>query len=336
MTHNTKEDIDMRKLIAVLVALMLLALPFASAETVAYFADPTLKMSMGGQDTNIDLTGLELCIAAKQVGENIAAKIFVNGQDKMLYAIDFNVVGTTVLFTATGLSDVFSATVPEEALQSVSGMEAGNFQVPDEVVEKVTGILMSQIEMNEEDGSIHIPYTAVNDILSELVPYLGDMNIPGLDTNDLAAKIDQLKQSNSGLDLVGTFASDDEGNTAIEASVYLAKDGVVDENAVFALSLAVQQNGFVLIVDLGDMGSLAITFVDGELAVAVEAQGTSFELSGKVGTKEADVEIVELDGTNAIDVTTLEGDAAEQLGNQMMMGASELMSYVYSALVPAA
>ena len=50
----------MKKILAVLVAVLMMALPFASAQEAFYFADPVLSM---GEGMDIDLTGLELVFA---------------------------------------------------------------------------------------------------------------------------------------------------------------------------------------------------------------------------------------------------------------------------------
>lgn len=323
----------MKKMVAILVALMLLALPFASAESVFYFADPTLKMNAGGENMSFDLTGMELCVAANQVGENVVAKLFVTGGGETLFAIDLNVAGYTVLLTATGLSSVLSFTVPEEALQSVMSASSGaGIQIPDEVMEKVTNIITQSIQMDEQNGTIRIPYTAVNDVLTEILPYVDLSSIPNANADEIIAKIEELKQANSGVDLVGSFSSEDNGNFALEFSAYPVQDGTAAETAVINVSTASADGNFTLLVDVGGQGSLNISLIDGLLTVALNAPGTQFELTGKPGSRDADVELVQLDGSNAIDITQLSEEDTTKLGQELMMGASGLINYLYSAL----
>ena len=98
----------MKKIIALLIALMMLALPFASAETLL-ISSPVL--SAAGQ--TIDLSGLEIA-AGINSDENLAVvQIDFNGNGQKLYGITLNVTPDgRVLIAPDGISNVYYMDVP--------------------------------------------------------------------------------------------------------------------------------------------------------------------------------------------------------------------------------
>lgn len=326
----------MKKMIAILVALMLLAMPFASAESVLRLANPTLSMNMNGETMNFDLTGTELCLALNQLNEDtVALKLFINGNGETLFAIDANLTASAVLVSATGLSKVLSVPIPEELLQSIEKMDlGGGFQLPEEVTEKISNIVMSAIEVDEETGAIRVPHTALNDVLTEVLPYLDQAPVPGLNTEEVKKAIEDMKANDSGFDLIGTFDSAEDGSSSAVFSLYPVQNGELSETPLGTLGLDIADNGFTLTVDVGDEGALTLSFVDGlfTLAFQSEKEGMDMALTCEIGATEADVELVELDAANAVDVTALSEEDIQTLSNELMGGATGLLGHVFSAL----
>ena len=322
----------MKKILAVLVAVLMMALPFASAQEAFYFADPVLSM---GEGMDVDLTGLELVFAGGLAGEKDAVKIIVNGNGETLFTIDINVVGTTVLMSATGLSNVYSFTMPEEMGQGLN-LDFSNFKLPDEVVEQVTGIVLGAIEIDEETGEMRIPYTAVNDILELVAPYLDQVNIPGMNVDDLIKGLAQMKESDSGIDLRGSFGGDEDGSFTFDFSAYMVDGGVIADEAAFGISMAMAEGSFAMNIDAGEQGNVTIGLEGEQLSIAFVSNETQFSLTGKAGNTDVDVDFVELDGTNAIDFNTLSEEDSAKLSEEFMAGAGALISFVMGALGVAA
>ncbi len=320
----------MKKLLAVLIAIMMLAMPVAFAQEVFTFADPVLSMGELGE---LDLTGLELNFAGGTVGDATALKLFINSTDGTLFTVDANVVGETVLLTASGLSSVYSIAIPANVTDK---LDLSNFQIPDEVVEEIGGIVMQSIEFDEENGTMRIPYTAVNDILEKVAPYLEQLDIPGLNIEEVTEGIAKLKENNSGIDLVGAFTTEEDGSMAVDFSAFVVENGVFAETAAFEFALGISDTGFVLSVNLGDQGTLEVSFESGALYVALTQDATVYSLTGKVGTTEADVEFVELDAANAVDIESLGEEDMAKIGEELMTGASGLISFLMSAMSSAA
>ena len=92
----------------------------------------------------------------------------------------------------------------------------------------------------------------------------------------------------------------------------------------------------MLSVNLGDQGTLEVSFESGALYVALTQDATVYSLTGKVGTTEADVEFVELDAANAVDIESLGEEDMAKIGEELMTGASGLISFLMSAMSSAA
>lgn len=325
----------MKKLIALLIAMMMLTISVASAESVLSISDLKMSTTTDGEETTIDLTGLELCIAGDELEDGvIGLKIYVNGNGETLYTVDVNIVGDTLLMTATGLSSVLTMAIPEELPTEELDLSDG-FELPDEAVEKITNILMESMEVDEENGTVRIPYTAVNDILGEALPYLDPAKMVGVDLEQFKAQLDEMKANDSGFDLVGSFASEDESGFAADFSVYTVDGGVVADEAAFGMTLAASDNGFALAVDAGEAGGLLVTYAEGQVAFALEAGDNSFALAAKIAEVEADVALTKLDPANAIDIENLSDEDSEALGTELTNGLGDLMNYVFSILAPA-
>ena len=315
----------MKKLFALLLALMMLALPFASAEQAFTFSDPVIVVNMG-EEMTIDLTGLQLLIAAGQVGEIPAVQIDINGDGQKLYGISMNITQTEALVALDGVSQVLKVAIPEAAT-SAANLDLSGLDID---MDALMETLMNGIQV--EDDTITVPYTTVNELLAQVLLAFEGMEIPGVDTTQLTEAAEELLASNSGVTLVGSYTQDEDGSMAVAGEAYLVQDGEVQEESLCSLGLAIVGEAVTISLDVKDMGSFGLV-IDGEqITISADVMGTSFSLTGKVGSTEADVEFVELDGTDAIDANAMTEEQSEQLSNELMAGASDLINYVYSAL----
>ncbi len=316
----------MKKILALLIALMMLALPMASAETVFTFADPVLKLNMGEEQT-IDLTGLELVLAAGELdNDSIGLKLSINGEEP-LFCLKAMVIDNQLILTADGLSNTYFVVLPER-VQNIQ-----NFELPENIdLEAVIDTVVNGIEMDGD--TIRVPYNVINDALSQLVPALKDVEIPGVDMNDFADNVNKLIESNSGITLEGTY-NETDGGMDVAAKAFLVQNGEASADPAFNLTLSLGEN-ISLTIDVADVGSFSFSVVGDQVTIAASAEGQSFSLTGKVGTREEDVAVENLDAVNALDLQNLTDEEQEQLGSELMNAADGLITYFSSAMGDAA
>ena len=321
----------MKKMIAILVALMLMAMPIALAEPSFTLKDPVLKINMG-EEMNLDLTGLELVLVGGELGDKAAAEILINGNGETLFSIHANVIGETVLLTADGLSNVYSIKIPADVTSSMEGLQG--IQLPEIDVEGIMEILMGSMEM--DGNTIRIPYTAVNDVLEKLVPAVEGLEIPGinLDPAQFADAVKQLKDTNSGITLEGSYAEADNG-TAISAKAFMIQDSAASADPLFTLDVAVGED-MSFNLDIPGQASLSFATSGEKFTLAMSADGTGFELTASAIVGETEVSFVELDGANAIDVETITEEQATAMTQEVMGAAGNLINFLYGALGAAA
>ena len=312
----------MKKIIALLIALMMLALPFASAETLL-ISSPVL--SAAGQ--TIDLSGLEIT-AGINSNENLAVdQIDFNGNGQKLYGITLNVTPDgRVLIAPDGISNVYYMDVPVDvgSLQDI--------QMPELDLDGVIETLTAGIEMDGE--TIRIPYNVINDALAQLAPQLEGIEISGISGAEIAQTLTQLKESNSGITIEATM-SESGTDTAISAKGELVQDGTATGQNVFNANLTLGEN-VDFTIDLMGQATIHFATAGDRITIGGSADGTSFDLSFTASTTDATPEMVEIDGTNAIDITTLSEEDTEALGNEIMTAASGLLMFVVGALSAAA
>lgn len=323
----------MKKVLAILIAVMLLLTAAASAESVFSFADPVLTLNTGETQT-IDLTGLEVVIASEEMNGGMAIQVDVNGDGNKLLGISANVVGEKVVFAIDGVSNVYSAEIPVGAVSGVASLDLSALNID---VEALMTTVMSSIEM--DGNTIKIPYTAVNEILEALAPALEGMEIPGVDMSQLADTVAQLKQSNSGISLEVTYA-EAEGGMSFSAAAIPVQDGTAGDVAL-NISFEMGDSGMNARIEAPGQGAFYFNMqpvddVKVKVNLGGEAQGMGFDLSGIASSTEADVEFAALDAGNAIDVQSMTEEQTEAFSSELMGAAMGLIGYVYGALGAAA
>ncbi|MDO4865992.1 MAG: hypothetical protein Q4C10_05505 [Clostridia bacterium] len=308
----------MKKLIALLIALMVFALPFASAETLL-ISDPVL--SAAGQ--TIDLTGLEIAAGVNGNDDFAVVQIDFNGNGQKLYGITLNVTPDGhVLIAPDGISNVYYMDVP---------MDVGNLQnieLPQLDLDGVIETLSAGIEMDGD--TIRIPYNVINEALAQIAPQLEGIEIAGVSGAEIAQALTQLKDGNSGITIEASLG-DADGAMTISAKGELVQDGTPTGQNVFNANLTLGENvDFTL--DL--MGQATVHFATNgdRITIGGSAEGTDFELTFTASTNDATPAMTEIDGTNAIDITALSEEETEALGNEIMTAASGLLMFVVGAL----
>ncbi len=327
----------MKKMLAILVALMLLMTAAASAESVFSFADPVLTLNMGEAQT-IDLTGLELVIASEEMNGGIAIQIDIKGGGNKLMGIAANIVGEKVVFAFDGGSNVYAVQAPMAPMAAVSSLSSFDMSALNIDFEALMGSVMGSIEMDGD--TIKVPYTAVNDVLEAIAPMLESVEIPGLDASQIPEVIAQLKQSNSGVNLELTLTQG-EDNVSVSAKAIPVQDGTAAAEAALVVSFNQDESGLALNIEVPGQGAFYFNAspIDGDkvkVSIGGNAQGAGFDLSGIASAGEADVEFAAIDAGNAISIETMTDEQNEAFMGELMSVSAGLIGYVYTALGAAA
>lgn len=322
----------MKKLIAIVLALLMIAAAAASAEGTFTFADPVITINMGESQT-IDLTGFEVGLVGGTAGDVVAAQINLSGDGNKLLTVNLNIVGSKILLGIEGVSKTFYAELPEQ-LSSMSSMDLSGLNID---MEALGSILANSIELDGD--TIRIPYTAVNEALELIAPAIESVEIPGADFSGFSSSVAQLKESNSGITLEGSFAQTDD-KLSVSAAIIPVMNGQAGESVA---NLGFDYDAAGLTVKIDVPGKLNGYFSaqpaeDSKVKISVggEAEGKSFDLTGVASYGETDAELVLLDEASAIDVATLAESDDQALLFELMGAIGGLYQYFTGALGAAA
>ena len=326
----------MKKLVAFLLAVMMLMTAAASAETASVFTflDPVLTIDSEDGLHTIDLTGLKVDIAATD-GEPAYLRITAQGNGESLLDMTAQIVNGNAWIAIAGVSRALYAELPEiKAAGPETVTEAGLSGVD---LSGVMDIIMSKAELTaNEDGSMtfKVPCTAMNEILEAIAPVLESVSIPGVDLTEVTSTFAQLKESNSGVDAEGRFAQDDD-SIALNLVLTAVQDGeptdaklVIDSSGTDdGVSLDIDAAGQALVhIDAGpDNGYIALN-------LSVAAEGKSMSLKVKLSaSEEEEADFADIDTESAVSVQEL-GEQNEELTNELSGALGNLISFVFTAL----
>lgn len=324
----------MKRILAVLMALMMLMTAAASAETVVSLADPVLTLNTGEAQT-YDLTGIELAIAGSEIDGVPAAQIDINGNGSKLLGISVNVVEDKVLLSVDGVSSIYYAQLPEQVSEVTGGgLDLSGLDLS--AVDLDLEALLGAIEMDGD--TIRVPYTAVNDVLEAITPALSGLNIMGVDLSALSEAVAQLKESDSGITLEGTYVEGENG-FSFSAAVIPVQGGEAGES-VCNVSYNTDETGVSGSLDIPDQVSLYFSAqpTDEKVRVSIggEGMGMGMELSAVVSVSEADVTFTKLEADGAIDIQSLTDEQNEALIGELATAGGGLIAFVLGAMSAAA
>lgn len=323
----------MKKLLAILVALLMLAAAVASAEESFTFADPVLTLNMGETQT-VDLTGFEIEIAGGQTGDVVAVQINLKGNGDTLMTINGNVVDSRFVFAIEGMSRTFYVDIPEQAA-NVQNFDLSGLDID---VEALMTNVLGSIEMDGD--TMKIPYTAINDILEAFAPALDGMEIPGMEDTKFSDIVAQLKESDSGVSLKGSFTQADESSMSVAAEIIPVQGGV-EGDSVLNLGFDMDDSGMMVQIEVpgqfsGYFSAAPIDDAKTQVSIGGEADGMGGDLTGVVYVGQSDVELVLLDASGAVDFQELAENGDEALMTELQGAASGLIQYFFGALAAAA
>ena len=196
----------MKKLIAVILAVLLLGSTIACAETgpVLDLKDPVLEFSSGEESGSLDLAGLTLRFGVLGEGDDACLVLNILGDGEPLFAAAAQLDEGRVLVAADGLSHSYA--VPMTGAQFVgSSDEDGSAMAAlgSDLMEKL--MAEAEIGMEGERITFRLPYTAVNKLLREMLPMLD--KVPNLD--EIVEQLDEMEAQGQGFEVSGSLSMTD-------------------------------------------------------------------------------------------------------------------------------
>lgn len=249
----------MKKVFAIVLALMLLTASVALAETatVLTLTDPLLTVTQNGETESIDMTGLEVALAAGNAGGEVpTVELNVANGSEVLLSGAMQVQPTGLLVQLDGMSAPLAAEIPsggEMAASAVAGLfeqlpQMGGLKLP-----AFTGVdipklgLISMVQMlgaTGDDSSVtfELPYEMTNMLLSQLMQFKDAVPEEAQQyTSVIFDTIEQMQASNSGFALSGSCVDQGESET-LSVDIFPVSEGVTAEASAVTISLTSAQN----------------------------------------------------------------------------------------------
>lgn len=360
----------MKKIIAILLAVMMLGSVTAFADNAPVFtlSDPIVTVETPDSPmTTIDLTGLALAISPIVEGEEVtvALNVLAQGQPALVAAAKV-VDGSRVLLGMNGLSHTYYVDMPVEQMTASTQVDLSGIDT-DALVQQI----MSEATITSEGGTVNfsLPYTAVNSVLESLMPTIAEaVAAQGVDTSEFEGLVAQLKQSDSGVNLEGSFTQSETGASGVlnvipvqngqaapapvavvngqygqsgegmsaDFSISAAMDGAnLSEMVKVHVMVGSEVPNVQLDIEVPAAGAAFNFFYDAAastISLNIAASGTTVMLNATVGVSEGELAVCPLDAANAVNIETLSEEETEQLGNEAMQAVAPLMSVVSQAL----
>lgn len=259
----------MKKLIAVILAVLLLgsAVAFAESAPALDMKDPVLEITKEGETALVDLNGLTLRVGALEVEDESYVVLNILGNDELLFRAAACGRDGRVLIAADGISHSLSVPLVSSSESAPAAAEAGEEEPS--LADALLAKLMESAEVGFDGDAItfHVPYTATNDLLREMLPML--KSVPNAE--ELLAQLDELEAQGNGFELNGTLRMSE--GLHIVLGVTPVSEGTAADSAAFQLRLDANKT---------DDG---LDFV-AALSVPAAGEGDVFRLEGTVASSD--------------------------------------------------
>ena len=206
----------MKKLLALLLAALLLGAPLASAEPALVISSPVLRVSEGGEETVLDLSGLRLALAPVWTEDSLGLAVNAYDRDRLLLAAELQFRHEDILLAMDGLSRTYCVSY-SELFRELTGQE-----LPTLDLRGIWMLLQRELEISREEGEIRVSlsHTATNELLGLLLPTIRKVDYDSCEL--LSDYLDQLQANDSGYALQGVFRQDESGWSGQLAIYYVA------------------------------------------------------------------------------------------------------------------
>ncbi len=329
----------MKKILAIIVALMLLTASVAMAETatVLTVSNPVLTMNSEGQEMTFDMAGLQIELAMGMAGDTptIQADI-TNGSEALLNA-ELQVIGTNMVVAIDGLSRPLAVDISSAGTQGVEGIGSLFAALPQLAGIKMpafTGVNIPKLDLmslgayvgaagDGQSASFEIPYEMVQQLLSVVGQYRG--LVPESAQAQLEPVFDLIEDMNAkgnGFALTGSITDDGTTGT-LAVDVLPVSGGVTADAAAATITFISAANQINLAVDAYQddqtmtLGEIALTSLPdaAELNFSVDIMGGMLNLGGSLypqdGLQVAALELVAMDQKANMSLIYGEKDGAD-------------------------
>ena len=224
----------MKKLLAILLALLMLGSVTAFAEENECFSMREIHFVLDGEEpVDLDLAGLELRFGTfgTEDKDDILALNILGGGELLFRAQAEEAENDAVLLSADGLSH--SYLLPLSMFEDIDVEEDEEVEIELDW-EPLLDAVLSKLEVTPQGAGIHfvLPYEASQELLDELAAQLSTVEVVQIEGLD--ELIAQLRESQSGIALEGNFKPGFRGFSG-DLSVFVVEGGVQPEVASLAL-----------------------------------------------------------------------------------------------------
>ena len=290
----------MKKLVAIVLTLMLLAASVACAETAyeAVYYNSVLTATSEGQTFTVDLSDLTVTIAAGALDDVPTIQIDVDDGEEILMGAEVQVYGSALVLNVDGLSrplavDLSSAGVSLQETLAPFFADPTNLRIKE--LPTFKGLTIPKLPLMSLAGFVgatptidangvqvaefSVPYEMVKQVLGLLSQYRSTVeSIGGVSqyAGAIFGLIDQLMASDSGFAMSGTIT--DDGETASMVVDFLpVSGGVTAESAIAGLELMFAENQANINVNIYQGGG-SMTVAQMALTSVPEAAELNFGL----------------------------------------------------------
>ena len=356
----------MKKLLAIVLALMLMMASAALAETasVAILSNPTLVISSPEGDMNLDLSGLEATVAAGLSGETPTVQLDVAHDAEELLGLVLQIVDNKVVVALDGMSRPIASAIPETGtdtqetmvelfsnLQALSELKMpafGGVTVPKLDLMPVAGLLGSEPTADAngvQSASFSLPYEQVNQMLGMLEYIIPAETQAQPQVSQLLQLIKMLQNSKSGFALEGKV-SDSGDKAELLVDILPVQNGVTASEAAVTLYLVSLENSDSFEVQVNQGGQkITVATIDlasdpaaATLDFAMDVMGElklNFSLYPQNGAQVAALAVVAQGETFNASVTYGEEGETEYVDFAMEIPAENVAFSVHSDSTPA-
>ena len=292
----------MKKLLAMALALMLLTVCAAGAETahVLTFYDAAARVSGQGQQIDANLEGLTAEVALGMPGEVPTIQLDVDNGDECLLKGTMQVIGEKLVVALDGMSRPVAVDMSQAggmgsqgaamafgSLDQMSGVKLPKFNgvtIPKVDLMPLAGMLGATPEVDangHQVANIEIPYEMVKSLLSSISQYRDMMPEAAQPyTSLLFNTIDMLTAGDNGIALKAVITDDGEASSLV-LDVYSVTGGVTADAPLGGLQMVFAENQISIAVvlyqgeDAMNLGTLDVTSTPeaAELSFALDVMG---------------------------------------------------------------
>ena len=296
----------MKKIIALILAVLLLGTVTAFADSALVIADPVVEMESAGETVSLDLAGLKLVFGAVE-GDAPGFVLNVYGQENRLLVAAAQLEEGRVLFGAEGLGNTYYIAMPENSPLAGGSLQ---FNVDTAALEEI--MAEAEIDFQGDAITFRLPYTAVTKLLNELRPMFE--SVPN--GEEILSALDEMESTDSGVELSGSVTLGEPVSGKLVAT--LVDKGVVAEDPFFEISFELSM------MDDGAAFSAVISAQDnGALAPVLGLDGSFHTMEGGM-TADLTVSLYEDGNAAPVALITLVADSEGLYFNAQIVGAAVL------------